>query len=353
MRTDGPSSSVLASAAAWGSSMSSWLGPTMLMDQIPMLSGRVKSSVSSNVPDTLTCTIPRRIVVAGRTVDLLPQGPDAPLARYGQQLNVTLNAAGTPMRMGRFLIKDWDYDEDTISVTAPGLLQIPSDDRLLEPTGPRTGGTHKSEFVRLLPPGLSAQFSTALVDRPVPVTMQWDEDRLGALYDIADAWPAVLRMDPWGQVLVEPPPSEAGVPLLTLKDGVGGTVVRVPRKDSREGAANIMVVRSSADGVDASGVAVTTSGPMAVQTYNRVPQFYSSPLLLTDAQCQAVADAKLPAARRSASILAVEMAPDPRLELDDLIAVERDGINEWGLIVGLDIPLTVTDGAMRVDVGVI
>ena len=53
------------------------------------------------------------------------------------------------------------------------------------------------------------------------------------------------------------------------------------------------------------------------------------------------------------SVLAVEMAPDPRIELDDLVEVIRDGQRDWGLVVGMEIPLTVRDGAMRVDVGVI
>lgn len=350
----GPSESVLASAASWQAGAASWLGARLLADDLPILSGRVTTTTSSNVPDMLKCSIARHIVVGGRTVDLLPASPDAALARYGQQLDVRLQVAGVGARIGRFQIQDWDYTEDSIEISAPGLLQIPADARLLEPTAPRDGGTFMSEFRRLLPSGMTVAFQSGLVDRPVPRTMQWDEDRLEALYEIADAWPAVIRMDQWGGLVVKPPPQTEGVtPVVTLKDGVGGTVVRVPRKDTRKGAANIMVVRSSADGVVASGVAQQTSGPYAVATYNPVPQFYASPLLTTNAQCLAVARAKLPEAMRQSSILAVEMAPDPRLELDDVVRVVRDGQKDTGMIVGLDIPLTIGDGMMRVDVGVL
>lgn len=349
----GPDAATLAAAASWGSKVSSWLGGRLLADRVPLLSGRWTTSVTSNVPDKIKFDCARYVVQDGRTVDLLPLQADAALARYGQQLSVTLEVAGVDTRIGRFQIDDWDWDEDTISVTAFGLLKIASDSRLLQPTAPRTGGTLKSEFLRLLPNGMSAEFHPALVDRPVPATMTWDEDRLGALYDIADAWPAVLRMDEWGQVRVLPPPTPVSAPVAALKDGVGGTVVRVPRKDTRQGAANIMVVRSSADGVNAWAQAQVTSGPMAVATYNPVPVFYSSPLLRTQAECLAVAQARLPQIQRASSVLAVEMAPDPRLELDDLVAVIRGDQRDWGLIVGLDVPLTASDGAMRVDVGVL
>jgi hypothetical protein len=76
-------------------------------------------------------------------------------------------------------------------------------------------------------------------------------------------------------------------------------------------------------------------------------------LLLTDAQCADVAAAQLPEAVRSSSVMAVEMVPDPRIEIDDLVELWRDEDRFWGLVVGTDIPLTPADGAMRVDVGVL
>lgn len=350
---EGPSAARLASAVSWGSRVSSWLGPSLLADSVPVLSGRVTSTVTSSVPDGVSLRVPRFVVSDGRTADLLPTMPDGPLARYGQQLDVSLECDGWLTRTGRFLITDWDYDEETITVKGAGLLQLPADDRLTEPTAPRTGGSFASEFSRMLSSGLTAQFEPGLVNRDIPQTMEWDEDRLANLYEIADAWPAVVRMDPFGGVQVQKPPVAEGVPAVTLTDGVGGTVVRVPRKDTRSGSYNVVVATSSADGVEARGVAAMTSGPMAVAQYGSVPKFFSSKLLLTDEQCRDAAVAMLPAALRASSVLAVQMAPDPRLELDDFVAVVRDGHTDYGLIVGLDIPLTVGDGEMRVDVGVV
>jgi hypothetical protein len=91
---------------------------------------------------------------------------------------------------------------------------------------------------------------------------------------------------------------------------------------------------------------------MSVETYNPVPKFVSSPLWANAAQCQASANAMRDEATRKSSVLKVTMAPDPRPELDDTIGVTRDGVTDFGVVVAVDMPLTVHDGAMRVDVGV-
>lgn len=328
--------------------MSSWLAGTILAENIPIDSGRVVWNASAKVPDSVTIRVPR--FEGGR--DWLPTSPVAPLARYGQQIDVTVTVAGIDVRLGRFQVIDWEYDEATITVKGAGLLQIAADSRLLEPVSPRDDGTLKSEFVRLLPEQTAVQFDPALVDRACPSSMSWDEERLDALYDIVTAWPAVLRMDSWGQVLVKPPVT-ATSPVLTLKDGEGGTVVSVPRSDTRDGVYNIVKASSSADGVEASAVAFQTSGPMAVQSYNPVPRFYSSPLLDDDAQCLATAQAMLATSMRRSSVLNVTMAPDPRIEVDDPLEILREDFRDWGVVIGVDMPLTVRDGAMRVDVGVL
>lgn len=344
----GPADAQLGSAVSWRPRVASWLGGVLLADGIPVTGGRVTWDGSQKVPDGVTVTVPR----FDRSTDWLPVSADSPLARFGQQLDVTVQVGGFDVRLGRFLIVDWKYDEASITVTGAGLLQIAADARLLDPESPRDDGTLRSEFLRLLPAQMSAQFDPALVNRPVPAAMQWEEERLDALYDIARAWPAVLRMDSWGQVLVKPGPALT-TPVVSLTDGEGGTVVSVPRQDTRDGVYNIVKASSSADGVTASAVAVTRSGPMAVDRYNPVPKFYSSPLLTTDAQCFATAEQMRLESLRRSSVLNVTMAPDPRLELDDPVEVVRDGFRDWGLITAVDMPLTVHDGDMRIDVGVL
>jgi len=345
---NGPSADLLAAAVSWRPKVSSQLAGVTLAESLPVLSGRVVWDAGNKVPDRVTMKVAR--FSDGR--DYLPTAPDAPLARYGQQLDVTVEVAGVDVRLGRFQIDGWDYDEETVSVTGHGLLQIAADSRLLETVSPRTDGTLVSEFVRMLPPVMSAQFAAGLVNRPVPSSMVWKEERLENLWAIADAWPAVLRSDAWGQVVVRPPVTVSPAPALSVTDGEGGTVVSVPRSDERAGSYNIVVARSSADGNDSFAIAQVTSGPMNVATYNPVPKFYASPMLETAGQCQATANAMRDEVTRKSSVLKVTMAPDPRPELDDTIGVTRDGVLDLGVVVAVDMPLTIYDGPMRVDVGV-
>jgi hypothetical protein len=46
------------------------------------------------------------------------------------------------------------------------------------------------------------------------------------------------------------------------------------------------------------------------------------------------------------------LVPDPRIDLDDPVELWRDGMRDWGYVVAYDLPLTVSDGAMRLDIGV-
>lgn len=357
MRAGAPQD-VLSGVAGYRPVVSSWLGGVHL-DEVPVLSGRITATVTQQVPERLTLQVPRW---DGR--DWLP-GTDAahPLARFGQELSVSIvvESAVTGIeyetRIGRYLIVDWDYDDTAsgaIQVTAFGMLRRVATDKLPSPLAPRPDGSLASEARRLLPPGMVAGFHPGLVDRACPQSMEWAEDRLGGLYEIADAWPARLRTDAWGQVQFLPPLPPVPSPVVTLTDGDRGTVVAVPRSDTQEGAPNRIVARSSASGLQTiQAIADVLSGPMAVGgNYPTVVETLASPLLTTEAEASTAAQTRLASKVLPSRVIPVRCAPDPRLDLDDAVAVLRDGARDWGWVVGYDLPLTVDDGAMRLDVGV-
>lgn len=353
----GPSPTALASAVSWVPVVSSWLGGEVLADTVPVLKGKVTWTVNQQVQADLSLTVAGTSVENGRTRSWRPDGPRDPLARFGQVLDVSLLVEGVLVRLGRFQITNWDDASDgNISVKGAGMLQAVADDRLIQATGPRDDGTLRSEFARLTSAFMSARFDPSLVDRECPKAMEWDEDRLKALYEIADAWPARLREDSWGAITVLPPLPETPVPVVSLTDGEGGTIISAPTSDTREGSYNVFVARSSADGVDAQAVVAVTDGPMAATgDYLPVPKFFSSPLLLTEEQCTAAAITQRDNSVRQSRIRKVELAPDPRLELDDPVELllekgKPTETREWGYVVGVELPLTVSDGAMRLDV---
>lgn len=348
-------------AAIWGVRASAWRGGQLLAESIPLTSGRLTADVSLAVPERVSFTVPRW---DGR--DWAPgEDVDHPLARYGQYVQLAIVMTSTltgfeyETQLGRFYIQDWQYDSarGLVNVEALGVLQRAAEDRLPSPLAPRSGGTLVSEFRRLLPSGLAVAIDPSLTNRGCPRSMEWSEDRLAALYEIADAWPARLRTDQWGQVALLPTLPEVPTPVVTLKDGKGGTVVGTARTDSRDQAYNRVVVRAS--NTDApnkapiQAVVDQATGPMRVGgPYGVVTKFWSSPLITTAVQARLSGTTMLANSLRPSRTIPVTLAPDPRLDLDDPVEVISEGSRDWGYITGYDLPLTVSDGAMRVDVGV-
>lgn len=356
----GPPDEVLAGTCRWVPRVSSWLGGRLVAASVPVKSGRVTAKTSDDVISTLSLTVPRFAAAetGGDVRDWRPTDPGDPLARYGQTLDVSIIVASVitgdqwETRVGRFQVASWDDDDaGTITVKGESLLARARDDKLTALTSP--SGTFVSEARRLLPTGMGAAF-TGLTDRACPSSMSWSKDRLDNLQELADAWPALLRIDEWGQVVYRAPLPETPVPVLTLRDGVGGTLVGAPRTDTRTGAPNRVVASSSAENSeDVVGVASVTSGPMSVNgPYGVVAKEWSSPLLSTVAQATAAARTMLTNSTRPAQSVPVTIAPDPRIDVDDPIQVLRGSDAPlWGWVTAYDLPLTAADGDMRVDVG--
>lgn len=355
----GPPDELIAGAASWAPRMSAWLDGRLLAESVPVLSGRLTATAAQQVPERLSFSVPRW---DGR--DWYP-GDDVehPLARYGQQvvLAIVMTSAVTGVQhethLGRYAIQSWKYSTSSghIDVEAVGLLQIAADDRLPSPLAPV--GTLASELRRLLPVGLSAAIDPALPNRACPKSMEWADDRIGALYEIADAWPARLRVDQWGQVAVLPALPDVPTPVVRLVDGEGGTVVETTREDTRDNAYNRVVVRASQtdapDKAPIQAVVDQTTGPMRVGgPYRTVTRYWSSPLIETAAQARASGRTMLANSLRPSRTVPVTAAPDPRIELDDAVEVISDGARDWGYVIAYDLPLTVHDGTMRIDVGV-
>lgn len=357
----GPPDELLSGTCLWRPRVTSWLGGRLLAAEIPITSGKVTGKVEDTVLEQLSITVPREAptLSAGDVVDWRPDAYDAPLANYGQTLDVSIIVTSVvtgqawETRIGRFQISDWDDDDaGTISVKGESMIARPRDDGLRTLSSPT--GTLMSEVRRLMPAGMGVSFDPALADRAVPQSLSWSTDRLKNLREMASAWPALIRIDEWGQLLFRAPLPTVPTPLLTLRNGSGGTLVSAARSDTRTKRFNEVIVSSSnADRADVQGVARVTSGPMSTTgTYGVVTRRWSSPLIEDSNQAAAAARTMLAEGMRPAQSVPVHIAPDPRLQLDDAVAVERtDEAPLWGWVTGYELPLTVRDGDMRVDVG--
>lgn len=353
----GPSDAILAGAVGWAPVVSSWLGSTCLAQDVPISGAALSASRSQEVPERLTLSVPAR-TAGGSWVPGLD--PAHPLARFGQRLAVDVVMTASRSRswrvsLGWFQIQSWQESNDggKVEVDAAGILQRVADDRLVTATAPPSGSTFASEFRRLMSGGIPVAVDAGLVDRACPASFQWDEDRLGALYDLADAWPARILTGGDGIVRVLPPLPATPTPVLTWTDGQGGVLMSAPASDTRDGIYTSVVVRSSA--TDAANRAAVTATATATgvygDTYGPVRKFFSSPLITTDAQAQATAATMLADSLRPARQVTVTLPPDPRVEVGDAVRTVWDGVTRDGWVLGYTLPLTATGGAMTVTVG--
>jgi hypothetical protein len=311
----------------------SWLGGQLLADDIPVTDGGEDRDRSMAVPERVTLTVPRR----DRGFDWDPgTDPAHPLAAYGQMLRIDygVDVGGTWewINRGWFLIVESSTDGDTVTVTAQGLLTLIEEAQMVAPFQPSSTDTLASVIRALVEPALTCSFDPALIDRAVPLGMQWDSDRMGGLTEVLDAWAADAQVTEDGFLLIEPL-TDSGTPVLALTDGTGGTVIRWQGSTSRDGAFNVVVAQGEdGSGNQIQGVVYDTdpNSPFSFGgSFNPLPVPYqsSSSLLTTVAQCRTAAAATLTRLRRTASRkLSVTMVPHPGLVTGDILSLTGAGL---------------------------
>lgn len=373
---DGAPDEVYSSVAGWRPHVTSYQGQELRAESVPIIGGRAVGAVSQEVPESVTIQVPRftpNLTGPGR-FDWMPgKDPYHPLARYGQHLQVAVevessvtgaNEAGRwSTRIGTYLITDWDSDGSTVQVTGAGLLERAREARFKVPHA-TTGATLEAEFRRMLYGPLSVVVDGALTDRKCP-DMSFGDDRIDGLYKITDAWPARLRTDPFGVFQILPPLPDSPTPVISLTDGdvVGFAgehhriVIGTRYADSRQGVYNLQVARGN--DTDANEIpsvyafAEVPSGPLApAGVYGPVTTYSNSPLHTSTGICQRSAAAQLAAGLRPTQSIPIECAPDNRIDLDDPVQIISQGVRSWGYVTGYDLPLTVADGPMRLDVAI-
>lgn len=328
----------------------SWYAGDLLLADVPVMDATLATSSEDTVPGRLTLTVPGT---------LQPRKPTDPLAQYGQRLKVwrgvTL-ADGTVelLDLGWFRVQSWAVDSKSVKVEALGLMAVLADYKLLTPTS--TASTYSATLARLVDGMLPIVRDPAVADRAIPAKT-WDTDRLAACYELADTWPARLRVDDTGtlRVLPDKPP---GSVVATYADGQNGVLVSAGLEGTRDLVYNAVVATGETtddNRVPVSAVATQASGPTAWGgPFGRVPLFYSSPLLTTTGQASAAAQTRLANAQSREAHVKVTASPDPRLQVDDRVRVVQDatGLDTTGIVTAIDLPLPASGGPMTLSVTV-
>lgn len=326
---------------------------------IPIISPQFTDSGTAQVQFTGSCTIVYQDDF-GRSI--APASISDFLAPFGSRLTVSVlidAGAGFSERvtLGTYLIAEDPSIRttrrlfngtiitagDRIDLTLKDLFAGVQRDRFDTPgAAPDTSSVWK-EYQRLT--GLAV--TRSITDAAIPASVAYQEDKLQACYDLATVLDATAYVTPDATASMRPNAWPAPVDTLNSKDidPDGGTLVDVVPRLSNDGVYNAVVVRgTSTDGSTiVLAVAEVPDGPLRVRNsdgslspYRRVPYYYSSQYITTQAQAQAYADQMLPRVSKLRSLTydVVEMF-NPLREVGDVLTVNRLGESFTGRITGI------------------
>lgn len=184
----------------------------------------------------------------------------------------------------------------------------------------------------------------------------------------ADPWEAArkiisdvgweLFMDWDGQAVLRPvldPNSATLSSVWTYAEGVDSTLLGVVRGFTNEESFNIQVVtgENTSNATPARGIAYDNdiASPTWWQgPYGPVPEFYTSELIRTDAQANAVALARLNQRKGANEMMQFGIVPNHAHEYGDVVTITRarSQVNRTYIIEGFGIGLSASEGPMQI-----
>lgn len=333
-----------------------WRGGSYVQD-INVVGGAVAVDESSKVRRSLTLT--------ASDVTLLPDGTSDLLSPFGTDLRVYSGIAYTEgdtelVPVGVFRITDVAQRSHLaeLEVTADDYSHVLADARFLVPWNTPAGAAVVDEIARMVhdvDPTIEVYDLTGSSTLTVAAT--WDRERWDAIEQLAASIGAEPFFDALGRLIVRPVPTVTSTSVSVWDvDSNTSTAVML---DVALGVSSSLVynaVVASSSGSTSSpitGIAYQQSGDFKWQAGFKRPRFYSSPLLSTVEQCQQAASAILARSVVFARSLAPVAAPNPALDVGDVITVTLpDGTAELRVVSALTVPLDLNPMQIDTRVGV-
>jgi hypothetical protein len=289
---------------------------------------------------------------------LWPNGAGDLLAPYGNEIfvrrGVAFGGGATEwVSLGYFRIEAPEQDEapdGQIRIAGKDRMAGLVDARLLAPVQFPASATLSAVFGQLVGevyPGAVIEWDDDTDTDTLSRALIAEEDRHGFLADLVTAAGKIWYWDHRGHLLIRSAPDPAD-PVVDVDHGQGGVLVSLSRRLTREGVYNAVV--ASGDGADtaapARGVAVDgnpNSPTFWDGPFGKVPRFYGSPFITTDAQARAAAAGILGRSLGLPYAVDFSAIPNPALEPDDAVRVRYSGERppEIHVIERLTVPLTV------------
>lgn len=294
---------------------------------VKVVDGTVTLDGTADVRGRLTLTLAEAWPAGNTTADLVPYGTELAVSRgvvFG-------NGRIERVPLGIYRITDVDQDDapkGPLNVVAADRMSAVVEARLLAPVqygAASTYGTVVADLVQEVLPAQVIDWDDATELDTIGRALVAEEDRFAFLNDLVKALGKVWYFDYRGVLVIRDPPDPT-VAVLDVAAGAGGVLVRAARNLSRTGVHNAVVATGEAidELAAAYGVAYDLD-PTSVTYWNgafgKVPRFYSSPFITTNAQAVAAARSILLRELGLPYSVAFGMVPNPALEPLDAVRV--------------------------------
>lgn len=257
-----------------------------------------------------------------------------------------VESLGYTERLSRGVFRVDDITRDEFggwSADCSGKESYVIDDRFLTPRTPPRGESTTGQIAALIQESLPGQrvILRNTYNKPVQATAPWQRERWDAIDRLADSINAEVYADSNGDfVITDVPLISASAPVMTLTEGADGVLVNRKVKKTRDRMYNVSVAsgQSSDPAVPPVYGVAYDDDPDSPTWYRgpfgRVPRFYSSQFLTTEAQCIATAQSFLEDAKAQNNTLTFETIPTLFwLEVGDVVRVQTlDGKMENHLL---------------------
>jgi len=335
-----------------------------------VVASRVDVLVNGEVAHTITGTVEGQVTldqtasVRGRcelTIvepDLIPTNYQALLTPYGNELRVyrgVRHPGGVDelVSLGVLRIDEVDIVDGAegpqIQLSGLDRSARVSDARFEEPYQVAEGTNTATAIQSVLQggwPDIPLSLTNTSATTPA-IAADEGGDRWDFAQQLAKAVGMSLYFDGDGVCVTVPVSSATDSPVSYIAEGEGGVLIQASRSWSREGTYNRVVAvgeNTSDDAPPARGVAKYTNTGRPTYYYGsfgRVPRFYASPFVSTDAQAQSAAEAMLSRELGTTQQVTFGALVNPALEPDDVVRITRvaSGVDESHVIDSLTVPL--------------
>jgi hypothetical protein len=256
------------------------------------------------------------------------------------------------VQLGRFRIDTvvWAELQGQASLTLNDRMAQIADEPFVTPwvaTGQRSSDAIVAMVQDVFGSSIAYHVSTSPATEPVLGDTIYDEDRAGAISELASGIGAEALFDNLGDFVLRPRPSldAGGTPVWTIDAGEGGVLLGAEESLDRSSVRNGVAMRAQADPALPPIYSLATDNDSASPTrwggpFGKVALVARSSSIATQAQADAAAASLLNLRLGLSRNLTLRGVPNPALEPDDLIQiVHADGRVEPQIVNALTIGL--------------